>query len=106
MRRSQFGLLLAVGNKPGRALSRDYLLETVAGRHSEAFDRSVDVLVGRLRRKVEREPREPRLILTVPGIGYRFTVKPRAVPWPTETETQAGPPTLPQRLSEAAERRQ
>jgi DNA-binding response OmpR family regulator len=67
LRRSEFELLLAFVEKPGRALSRDYLLEAVAGRHSEAFDRSIDVLVGRLRRKIEREPRQPRLILTVPS---------------------------------------
>jgi DNA-binding winged helix-turn-helix (wHTH) protein len=76
LRRSEFELLLAFVNSRGRALSRDYLLEAVAGRHSEAFDRSIDVLVGRPRRKIEREPQQPRLILTVPGIGYRFAAKP------------------------------
>jgi TolB-like protein len=76
LRRSEFELLLAFVNKPGRALSRDYLLEAVAGRQSETFDRSIDVLVGRLRRKIEREPKQPRLILTVPGMGYRFAAKP------------------------------
>src|ERR1700730_6462859 len=79
LRRSEFELLLAFVNNPGRALGRDYLLEMVAGRHSEAFDRSIDVLVGRLRRKIEREPGQPRLILTVPGVGYRFSVKPYPV---------------------------
>jgi DNA-binding response OmpR family regulator len=106
LRRSEFELLLAFVNKPGRALSRDYLLEVVAGRHSEAFDRSIDVLIGRLRRKIEREPRRPTLILTVPGIGYRFAAKPYPVPLPAEAETKAGSPSLPQRLSEAPERRQ
>ena len=57
LRRSEFELLQVFVNNPGRALSRDYLLETVAGRHSEAFDRSIDVLVGRLRRKIERVDR-------------------------------------------------
>ena len=80
LRRSEFELLLAFVEKPGRALSRDYLLEAVAGRHSEAFDRSIDVLVGRLRRKIEREPKQPRLIVTVPGIGYRFDGKPSPSP--------------------------
>jgi adenylate cyclase len=79
LRRSEFELLLAFASKPGRALSRDYLLEAVAGRPSEAFDRSIDVLVGRLRRKIEREPRQPKLITTVPGIGYRFAATPRSV---------------------------
>ena len=80
LRRSEFDLLLAFVTNPGRALSRDYLLEAVAGRHSEAFDRSIDVLVGRLRRKIEREPRQPKLLITVPGIGYRFDGKPSPVP--------------------------
>src|SRR5690242_3803558 len=79
LRRSEFQLLLAFVEKPGRTLTRDYLLEAVAGRHSEAFDRSIDVLVGRLRRKIEREPRQPKLIITVPGIGYRFAATPRSV---------------------------
>jgi adenylate cyclase len=79
LRRSEFELLLAFASKPGRALSRDYLLEAVAGRPYEAFDRSIDVLVGRLRRKIEREPRQPKLITTVPGIGYRFAATPRSV---------------------------
>ena len=85
LRRSEFELLLAFVNHPGRALSRDYLLKAVAGRQSEAFDRSIDVLVGRLRRKIEPEPRQPRLILTAPGIGYRFAAKPVPCP-PAEAE--------------------
>src|ERR1700720_1829715 len=93
LRRSEFDLLLAFVTNPGRALSRDYLLEAVAGRHSEAFDRSIDVLVGRLRRKIEREPRQPRLILTVPGVGYRFSLKPSPVPLPAEETDKAGPTT-------------
>jgi adenylate cyclase len=94
LRRSEFELLLAFVNNPGRALSRDYLLEVVAGRHSEAFDRSIDVLVGRLRRKIEPEPGQPRLILTVPGIGYRFSVKPYPAPLPAEGKDEAGSLTL------------
>jgi TolB-like protein len=53
-------------------LSRDTLLEATSHRQFEPFDRSVDVLVGRLRRKIEPDPKEPRLIVTVPGEGYRF----------------------------------
>jgi two-component system, OmpR family, torCAD operon response regulator TorR len=80
LRRSEFELLLALVRKPGRALSRDYLLDAVSGRHAEAYDRSIDVLVGRLRRKIELEPIRPRLIITVPGIGYRFAAKPSPMP--------------------------
>jgi adenylate cyclase len=93
LRRSEFELLLTFVNNPGRALSRDYLLETVAGRHSEAFDRSIDVLVGRLRRKIEREPSRPRLIVTVPSVGYRFAVKPSPVAFPEEQEEAGSTPS-------------
>ena len=101
LRRSEFELLLAFVSNPGRALTRDYLLDTVAGRQSEAFDRSIDVLVGRLRRKLEREPKQPRLILTVPGIGYRFAGKPYPVSLPAE-ETPQPPPQPPIASSEGA----
>ncbi len=70
--RGEFALLCFFVNHPGRVLSRDALLEAMAGRRFEPFDRSVDVLVGRLRRKIEANPKEPRLIVTVPGEGYRF----------------------------------
>ena len=75
LRRSEFELLRAFLAAPGRALSRDHLLDAVAGRRSEPFDRSIDVLVGRLRRKIEPEPSAPRLIVTVPGVGYRFAAR-------------------------------
>jgi adenylate cyclase len=89
LRRSEFELLFAFVTNPGRALSRDYLLEAVAGRPSEVFDRSIDVLVGRLRRKIERDARQPRLIVTVPGVGYRFAAKPYPVALPEEVEGSA-----------------
>jgi TolB-like protein/DNA-binding winged helix-turn-helix (wHTH) protein/tetratricopeptide (TPR) repeat protein len=73
--RSEFSLLLAFARNPGRVLSRDQLLNAVAGRGSEPYDRSIDVLVGRLRRKIEVNPKEPRLIVTVPGVGYKFAAK-------------------------------
>ena len=70
--RGEFALLRMFVTKPGRLLSRDTLLDAFADRHFEPFDRSVDVLVGKLRRKIEADPKEPRLIVTVPGEGYRF----------------------------------
>ncbi len=91
---------------PGRALSRGQLLEAVSGRRAEAFDRSMDVLVGRLRRKIEADPKAPRLIKTVPGVGYKFAVRPHAPPAPAvdaEPEVQAPVEVLPGRP--AAERR-
>ena len=70
--RGEFALLRVFVSLPGRALSRDTLLDATFHRQFEPFDRSVDVLVGRLRRKIESDPKEPRLIVTVPGEGYRF----------------------------------
>ena len=78
--RSEFALLATFIEAPGHALSRGQLLEAVSGRRAEAFDRSVDVLVGRLRRKIEADPKAPRLIKTVPGVGYKFAVRPHAPP--------------------------
>jgi class 3 adenylate cyclase len=101
LRRSEFELLRAFLAAPGRALSRDHLLEAVASRHSEPFDRSVDVLVGRLRRKIEPEPGKPRLIVTVPGVGYRFAAKPQPVAAESDGAAEAAaataPPTVPER---------
>jgi adenylate cyclase len=54
-------------------LSRDFLLDAAVGRRNVPFDRSVDVMVGRLRKKVEPDPKQPSVIQTVPGEGYRFT---------------------------------
>ena len=70
--RGEFALLRVFVTRRGRVVSRDTLLDALAGRRFEPFDRSVDVLIGRLRRKIEADPKEPRLIVTVPGEGYRF----------------------------------
>ena len=69
---SEFALLREFVRHPGRVLSRDYLLDALVGKRAGPFDRGVDVLVGRLRRKIEADPKKPRLIVTVPGEGYRF----------------------------------
>src|ERR1700693_595275 len=76
---AEFSLLTTFVRGAGRALSRDQLLQAVSGREAEAFDRSVDVLVGRLRRKIEADSKKPSLIVTVPGLGYKFTERPVAV---------------------------
>jgi class 3 adenylate cyclase/predicted ATPase len=71
--RGEFALLRAFVARPDRVLSRDALLDAVAKRTLEnPFDRSIDVLVGRLRKKIEVDPKRPRLVVTVPGEGYRF----------------------------------
>ncbi|MCL4806546.1 MAG: response regulator, partial [Thermoanaerobaculia bacterium] len=68
----QFNLLLAMAERAGRVLSREQLMELVKGEVLEAFDRSIDVHVARLRAAIEDDPRSPRRILTVRGAGYVF----------------------------------
>ena len=66
----EFDLLAALVEHPRQVLSRDELLDLTRGRAATPFDRSVDVQIGRLRRRLEDDPREPRLIKTVRGGGY------------------------------------
>ena len=68
----EFAVLRMFVSRPGRVITRDTLLDAFANRRFEPFDRSVDVLVGKLRRKIETDPKQPCLIVTVPGEGYRF----------------------------------
>jgi two-component system OmpR family response regulator len=68
----EFDLLSALAQRPRRVLSRDQLLDLCKGRAAQPFDRSIDVQVGRLRRKIEPDPAEPRIITTVRGGGYMF----------------------------------
>ncbi|HJZ19718.1 MAG TPA: response regulator transcription factor, partial [Bradyrhizobium sp.] len=77
--RAEFSLLLAFARQPGRVLSRDELTHVIAGRGAEPDDRSVDVLISRLRRKIEPDPKAPRMIVTMPGAGYKFAARPQAV---------------------------
>lgn len=68
----EYDLLACLARSAGRVLSRDQLLDAVAGRNFEAFDRSVDVHISSLRRKLGEEPRNPRFIQTVRSAGYLF----------------------------------
>src|ERR1700735_127443 len=68
----EFGLLVALLGHPHRTLSRDQLLELSRLRSSEVYDRSIDVQILRLRRKIESDPARPELIKTERGLGYRF----------------------------------
>src|SRR6516165_7892697 len=76
--RAETALLTAFVDSPRRVLSRDQLRYAVAGRGAEPYDRSVDMLVARLRRKIEPDPKAPRFILSVPGVGYKFDVRPQS----------------------------
>jgi DNA-binding response OmpR family regulator len=66
----EFELLAALARAPGRVLSREHLLDVLKGQEYEAFDRSIDVHISKLRAKIEANPKEPRYIRTVRGAGY------------------------------------
>lgn len=68
----QFDLLIALAERAGRVLTRDQIMEAVRGRELEAFDRSIDVHMGRIRAAIEADPKNPKRILTVRGVGYVF----------------------------------
>jgi two-component system OmpR family response regulator len=69
----EYELLLALVERPQRVLTRDQLLDLTRGRAAAAFDRSIDTQISRLRKKLERDPAEPRIIKTIWGGGYMFT---------------------------------
>jgi DNA-binding response OmpR family regulator len=69
---SEFDLLRLFVETPNRPLTRDWLLETIAHRDAEAFDRAIDNRIMRLRRKVEPDPAKPEVIRSVRGVGYMF----------------------------------
>jgi two-component system OmpR family response regulator len=66
----EFNLLLAFTERPNRIVSRDELFDIVYKREAGPYDRSIDVQIGRLRRKIEIDPKRPALIKTVRGLGY------------------------------------
>lgn len=76
----EFQLLRAFLRHPGQTMSRDQLLDQIRNREWVPSDRTVDVLVGRVRRKLKDDPASPKVILTVHGAGYRFTPVPRERP--------------------------
>jgi two-component system OmpR family response regulator len=69
----ELDLLAAFAERPKRVLNRDQLLDLTKGRAAAAFDRSIDVQLSRLRRKIEPDPKDPSLIKTIRGGGYIFT---------------------------------
>jgi len=68
----QFALLVALAENAGRVLSRDAMMDLVKGQPLEAFDRSIDVHVSRIRAAIEDDPKKPRRLITVRGAGYVF----------------------------------
>ncbi|WP_163268883.1 response regulator [Chelativorans alearense] len=68
----QFDLLTALAENAGRTLSREQLMDMVKGEELEAFDRSIDVHISRIRAAIENDPKHPRRIITVRGAGYVF----------------------------------
>lgn len=76
----EFDLLAALAQHPGRVLSRDFLLEHTRGREAAPFDRTIDVQVGRLRKKLEADAENPQIIKSVRGAGYIFVPPVRALP--------------------------
>lgn len=68
----QFDLLVALAEHPGRVMSREQLLDAVKGEPLEAFDRSIDVHISRIRAAIEDDPKQPSRIVTLRGAGYVF----------------------------------
>ncbi len=71
----QFELLVVLARSPGRVLSRDQIMDALKGHPMEAFDRSIDVHISRIRAVIEDDPKAPRRVLTVRGAGYVFARK-------------------------------
>ncbi len=69
---TEFQLLIAMARQPGRVFTRAQLLDTIHGVAFESYERAIDAHVKNLRRKIEPDPRSPRYLLTVFGVGYRF----------------------------------
>jgi DNA-binding response OmpR family regulator len=69
---TEFELLATLARQPGRVFTRAQLLDAIRGLETESFDRAVDVHVKNLRRKLEPDPRTPRYVITVYGVGYKF----------------------------------
>ena len=92
--RAEFALMAAFARAPGRALSRDHLRMAITGDGAEAYDRSIDVLVWRLRQKIEPDPKAPSLVVTVPGVGYKLAAPPR--PLAAAAASPAPPATGPE----------
>ena len=70
---TEFELLATMVRQPGRVFTRGQLLDAIRGEEVESFERAIDAHIKNVRRKLEPDPREPRYVLTVYGVGYKFT---------------------------------
>jgi len=70
---TEFELLATMMRQPGRVFTRGQLLDAIRGERVESFERAIDAHVKNLRRKIEADPRAPKYVLTVYGVGYKFT---------------------------------
>jgi len=75
----EYDLLVALLEHAGRTLTRDQLLDLTQGREAGPFDRSIDVQIARLRKKIELDPKDPKIILTIRGGGYQFNSEVEAI---------------------------
>ena len=71
----QVSLVVALAKNAGRVMSRDVIMEQLKGENLEAFDRSIDVHISRIRSAIEDDPKQPRRIITIRGVGYVFAKK-------------------------------
>ncbi|TCR75637.1 response regulator [Rhizobium sp. BK376] len=71
----EFEMLAVLASHPGRVFQRETLMDMTRGRNLEAYDRSIDAQIARLRKKIERDPKKPELVKSVRGVGYVFAGK-------------------------------
>ena len=74
---TEYEALLLFAENPGKILNREYMVENLRGITWQSYDRSVDVLVSRLRNKLGETPTEINFIKTIHGVGYKFVAKPK-----------------------------
>jgi DNA-binding response OmpR family regulator len=70
--KSEFQIVAAMARQPGRVFTRAQLLDAVRGVAFESYERAIDAHIKNIRKKIEPDPREPRYVQTVFGVGYRF----------------------------------
>jgi DNA-binding response OmpR family regulator len=74
--KTEFQLLALMARQPGRVFTRAHLLDAVRGVAFESYERAIDAHIKNIRKKIEPDPRKPRYLLTVFGVGYRFAEPP------------------------------